>query len=152
MAIEAPLSRHKRNDFILYIAVCLAAAAWFGYDGYISASFRQEHTDEQGRPDSALVINRQAPPFLVGAAVLFAGYYWAIKGRKVVAEENELVIANKEKIPYNAIEQIDKTHFEKKGVFTITYKKAGRTVSRKLTDRQYDRLAPILDHLIAKIT
>jgi hypothetical protein len=152
MAIEAPLSRHKRNDFILYIVACLAAAAWFAYDGYISTSFRQEHTDEQGKPDSALVINRQAPPFLVGGAVLLGAYFWAIKGRKVVAAETELVIAGREKIPYDAIEQIDKTHFEKKGVFTITYKKDGRLVSRKLTDRQYGPLAPILDHLIAKIT
>jgi len=152
MAIEAPLSRHKRNDFILYIVACLVAAMWFAYDGYISTSFRQEHTDEQGKPDGTLAFNQKAPPFLVAGAVLFGAYFWAIKGRKVVAADNELVIAGREKIPYDAIEQIDKTFFEKKGVFTITYKKGGRLVSRKLTDRQYGPLAPILDHLIAKIT
>ena len=39
MAIEAPLSRYKRNNFKIYIVVCLFAAAWFAYDGYLSQRF-----------------------------------------------------------------------------------------------------------------
>jgi hypothetical protein len=152
MTLEAPLSRHTRTNFIIYTAACVLLGLWFAYDGYINKSFIEEHTDEQGNPNGVLVFNQKSPPFLFVGAALFTGYFLAIRGRKVVAGENELVIAGKETIPYDAIERIDKTHFEKKGFFTITYKKDGREVDRKLNDRTYDNLGPILDHLIAKIT
>ena len=68
MAIEAPLSRYKRNNFYIYMGVCLVAALWFGYDGYLNKSFIQEHTDEQGRPNGTLAFNQKAPPFLLVGA------------------------------------------------------------------------------------
>ncbi|OHB67670.1 MAG: hypothetical protein A2Y77_01995 [Planctomycetes bacterium RBG_13_62_9] len=152
MTLEAPLSRSRRTSFIIYIVACVAMAAWFAYDGYINESFIAEHTGEQGNPDSTLVFNQKAPPFLLGGAALFGICLAAMRGRKLAAEENELVISARERIPYDAIERIDKTHFESKGFFTITYKKDGREVDRKLSDRRWDRLGPLLDHLIAKIT
>ncbi len=153
MAIEAPLSRYKRNNFKLYILVCLVLGGWFAYDGYVSKSFISEHTDEQGNPDGILMLNQKAPPVLAGLAVFFGVYFYAVKNRKVVAEEKELVIAGKKRIPYDAIEAIDKTHFENKGFFTIVYKAPGGGEARhRLTDRQYDNLEPILEHLVAQIT
>jgi len=54
---------------------------------------------------------------------------------------------------YDSIQQIDKTYFEKKGFFMITYKdKHGKEVRRKLNERTYDNLAAILEHLVAKIS
>jgi hypothetical protein len=152
MTIEAPLSRTTRTNFIIYIVACLAMALWFGYDGYFNQSFIAKHADDQGNPNSTLVFNRKAPPFLLGGAVLLGVYFYLIRGRKIAAGEDELVIAGKEKIPYDAIEQIDKTYFERRGFFTITYKRDGREVERKLSDRNYDNLGPLLDHLIAKIS
>jgi hypothetical protein len=152
MTLEAPLSRSRRTNFIIYIVACVAMAAWFAYDGYISKSFITAHTDEQGNPDSTLVFNQKAPPFLLGGAVFFGVCLFAVRGRKLIADENELILSAKETIPYDAIERIDKTHFESKGFFVITYKKDGREVNRRLSDRHWDRLGPILDHLIAKIT
>ncbi len=153
MAIEAPLSKYKRSGFVIYIAVCIAAALWLGYDGYISKGFIAEHTDEQGTPDSTLVFNQKAPPFFLAAAVLLAGYFYAIRNRKLVAEDEALIIAGKKKIPYDSIEKIDKTYFETKGFFTITYTdENGASVQRKVSDRQYDNLGPILDHLVAQIS
>jgi len=153
MAIEAPLSRYKRNNFIIYIAVCLAAALWFAYDGYLSKDFIEKHTDEQGKPDSTLVWNQKLPPILVGGALLFGGYWYAIRNRKLVAAEDALILPGGKKIPYDSIEQIDKTHFEKKAFFTITYKAAGGSLTRqRLSDRSYDNLEPILNHLVAQIT
>jgi len=62
-------------------------------------------------------------------------------------------VAGKVRIPYDAIESIDKTHFDDKGFFTIIYKEnSGPEVRRKLSDRQYDNLEVVLDHLVAKIT
>ncbi|NLH42434.1 MAG: hypothetical protein GX448_11405 [Planctomycetes bacterium] len=153
MAIEAPLSRYKRTNFYIYMGVCLVAALWFAYDGYLNQAFIAKHTDEQGKPTGTLVTNRVAPPFLVGGAAVLGGWLYAIRNRKVVAGDDALLIAGKQRIPYDAIEKIDKTHFEKRGFFTITYKnEQGAVAQRTLSDREYDNLGPILDHLIAKIS
>ncbi len=153
MAIEAPLSRYKRNSLKIYIVACILGALWFGYDGYLSEKFIQQHTDEQGNPDSTLLFNRISPPFFVGGVVLLTVYYYAVRGRKVVADDEALVVAGKVKIPYDAIEKIDKTYYEKNGHFVVTYKNDnGREVHRKLSNRNYDNLKPILEHLIAQIT
>jgi hypothetical protein len=153
MAIEAPLSKYKRNSFLIYIAICLVMAAWFAYDGYLSQSFIDKHTNEQGVADTDLLINRYAPPVLVGIAALFGLWFGAVRGRKLVADENDLVISAKKRIPYDAIESIDKTYFEDKGHFTIVYERdTGAQAKCKLDDRQYDNLKAILEHLVARIT
>lgn len=153
MAIEAPLSKHKRNNLKIYIVVCLILAGWFAYDGYISQSFISEHTSEEGNPSAVLVINQKAPLAFVGVAVLLGGFLYAIRGRKLLAEDNELIVAGKERIPYGQIEMIDKTYFADKGFFTIVYKRDnGTETKRRLNERDYDNLEPILDHLVAKIT
>lgn len=103
-------------------------------------------------PDETMLFNQIAPLFFVAGAVILAVRFWLSKDVKLVAGENELIVAGRERIPYDAIDRIDKTYFEKKGFFTVVYKKDGREVHRKLSDRDYDNLSPILDHLIAKIT
>ena len=153
MTIEAPLSKYKRNNFLIYIVACIAGALWFGYDGYLNQKFIKDHTDEQGRPDSTLIINQKTPPFLFAGALLFGGYLFAIRGRKVVAAEDALIVSSGKKILYDAIEQIDKTHFKKRGFFTITYKNDTGGISRHtLSDRQYGNLEAILNHLVAQIS
>ena len=104
-------------------------------------------------PDETMLFNQIAPIFFAAGAVILAVRFWLSKDVKLVAGENELIVAGRERIPYDAIDRIDKTYFEKKGFFTVVYKKPnGSEVHRKLSDRDYDNLAPILDHLIAKIT
>lgn len=153
MVIEAPLSKFKRNNVKIYIVICLVLAGWFAYDGYLNKGFIDKHTDERGTADFDLVINRMAPPFLVAAALLLGAYAYVVKDRKLVADGSELVVAGKRRIPYDAIEKIDKTHLKEKGFFTIVYKdENGRELRQKLSARSYDNLEPILDHLVAKIT
>jgi hypothetical protein len=153
VAIEAPLSKYKRNNCLIGIVVCLVLALWFAYDGYLHQEFIARHTTEQGGPDSTLIFNQKSPPLLVLGASLCGAYWCAIRNRKLVAADNALVIAGKKRIPYDAIEQIDKTHFKTKGLFTISYKnESGNLVQYHLSDRQYDNLEPILDHLVAQIT
>jgi len=152
MAIEAPLSKHKRNNFVIGIAVLLGLAIWFAYDGYFNEKFIQKHTDEDGMPDSTLVFNRKAPPYLAGAAVLLGVYLFAIKAKKVIAGPDRLIIGKRE-IAYDSIQKIDKTHFDSKGYFVITYKDyQGVDADMKISDRTYDNLGEVLDHLIAKIS
>jgi len=153
MAIEAPLSKHKKTNLKIYIVVCLIMAIWFGYDGYFNEKFEEEHTDANGMPDTTLAFNQKAPPFFIGAAVLLGAYLFALRNKKIIAEENELIISSKQKILYDSIQKIDKTHFGPKGYFVITYEdKEGAEINRKLSDREYDNLAAVLDELVAKIS
>ena len=152
MAIEAPTSKFRKNNLKIYIALCIGLAIWFAYDGYFNETFKQKYTKENGEPTASLVINQKAPPFLIGAAVLFGVYLFIIKDKKLVADDRELVISPQKKIPYDSIEKIDKTFFEKKGYFVITYKgQSGSEIDLKMSDRKYDNLGSILDHLVAKI-
>jgi hypothetical protein len=159
MAIEAPISKSKKANLKIYIVACIVFAIVFAYDGYLSKyqwshrrSFYEKHVKE-GRPDDMMIFNQKAPIFLVALAAVLMGRLWAIKDKKLLAGENELVISDKEKISYDSIQKIDKTHFNSKGFFLITYKnKNGSEVNRKLSDRTYDNLAAVLDKLVAKIS
>jgi len=161
MAIEAPISKFAKTNIKIYIAACLAAAVIFAYDGYLSKykwsgrySFYQEHVlDNDGIPNAAMNFNTKSPPVFLGAAILFTVYLFVIKKKKLIADENELIFSNNKKIAYDSIQKINKTYFDKKGYFVITYKnESGKQVQRKISDRKYDNLAPILDHLVAKIS
>jgi len=153
MAIEAPLSKFKKNNLKIYIAFCIGLAIWCAYDGYFNEKWIEEHTGADGNPQTYLVVNRKAPPYLIGAAVLFGAYLFANRNKKLIADESELIISAKERIPYDSIRKIDKTHFGSKGCFVITYKnKDGSETERKISGRKYDNLSAILDELVAKIS
>jgi hypothetical protein len=153
MAIEAPISKYKKNNLKIFIVICIAAAIWFGYDGYLNKNFIEKHKDVQGNPDSTLAFNQKSPPYFIGAAVLLGVYLFAVSRRKIIADENELIISDKERISYDSVQKINKTNFESKGSFLITYRnKDGTEVNRKLSDRTYDNLAAVLDHLVGKIS
>ncbi|MHC4741873.1 MAG: hypothetical protein ACYS8Z_08190 [Planctomycetota bacterium] len=153
MAIEAPISKFKKNGLLIYIAVALAFTAWLTYDGYFNKNFIEEHTDENGKPDSSLVFNQKAWPFGVAIALFFGVYFVVIRNKKLVADENELIISQTKKIPYDSIERIDKTHFKEKGFFVLTYKdQSGTKVECRISNRRYDNLQAVLNHLVGKIT
>lgn len=153
MAITAPLSNYKRNNLRLYIIFCFMLSAWCIYDGYFNQKWIKEHTNEDGSPETYLVFNRKAPVYLIGAAVIFGAWWFVIRNKKVVAEENEIVIDDKEKISYQSIQKIDKTNFKSKGFFVITYKdETGKEVKRRLSDRSYNNLEAVLNELVAKIS
>jgi hypothetical protein len=159
MVIEAPIGKYIKNNLRIYIVVCVFFAALFGYDGYLSKhewshrrSFYEKHVKD-GRPDDTMVFNQKAPIFLAVAAVALGIRLWTIRNRKLIADENELTVSDKQKILYGSIEKIDKTLFKEKGFFVITYKnEKGSEANLKLSDRTYDNLAAVLDHLVAKIS
>ena len=152
MAIEAPVSKFKKNNLKIYIAVCIGLTMWCIYDGYLNKKFIEKYTVDE-KATGWLVVNRKAPPYIIGAAVLLGAYLFTMKSKKLLADENELVISSKKRITYDSIQKIDKTHFDDKGFFVITYKdKNGNEVNRKLSSKAYDNLAAILDHLVAKIS
>jgi hypothetical protein len=161
MAIEAPLSKHKKTNLKIYILVCVAAAVIFAYDGYLSRykwsmrySFYKKHfIDNNGKPTPTMNFNRKSPFFFVAAAGLFGVYWLAVRNSKIIAGEEELVISDGKKISYNSIERIDKTYFKSKGIFVITYRNEdGQEISHKLSDRKYDNLEAVLEKIVAKIS
>jgi hypothetical protein len=146
MAIEAPLSKYKRNSFLIGITVCVGLSLWCGYDGHINKSFKEAHPEWW-------VTNRAAPFALLPVAAVLAAWWGAIRGRKLVADDKELILPGHSRIAYDAIESIDKTYFEDKGFFVITYKQAGGgEVKHRLSDRDYDNLTAILDHIVSRIS
>lgn len=153
MTIEAPLSKYKKTNFKIAIALCVGLAIWCAYDGYFNDKWIEKHTDAEGRPEAYLVFNRNAPPYLIVAAVLLGVHLFVVRDKKLIADENELIISDKEKILYDSIEKIDKTYFSSKGYFVITYKdRLGKEARRKLSDRTYDNLGAVLEKLVAKIS
>jgi hypothetical protein len=150
MAIEAPLSRYKKQNMLIMIAILIGVGLWFAYDGYKNEDFIAKHT-VNGVPDSTLSFNRKAPPLMVGAGILLGIYFVIIKGKKIITDDNGLVSGNTT-IPYDAIEKINKTHFDKKGFFTITYTENGQSKELTLKDRTYDNLPAVLDHIVSKIS
>jgi hypothetical protein len=152
MAIVAPASKYKVKTYIIYIVALLGLTIYCIYDGYFNQSFRDKHVID-GVPDNTIIANQKAPYYLGGLTVLLAGYTLVIRGRKIVAEDNALVINGKLSIPYDSVQKIDKTDFDTKGHFTFTYKTTdGKEIDRKISDRDYDNLRAILDHLVAKIS
>jgi len=153
MAIEAPLSRHSKNSLIIVIVALLGFAAWTVYDGFFHASYIKEHTQENGQPDSTLVFNQKAPPYLFALAGLVGLRLFQIRQRKIVAQENAVVINRKTQIAYDTIQQIDKTYFEKKGFFDVSYTDPdGKPRKHRFDDRKYDNMKAILDHLVEQIS
>ncbi|MCI0498649.1 MAG: hypothetical protein L0Y36_03070 [Planctomycetales bacterium] len=151
MTVEAPLSRYKKNNLLIMIALLVGLGIWFYYDGHHNPDFISKHTQPDGAPDSTLSFNRKAPPFIVGAGIALGIYLAAIRGRKVVADETELR-SGSATIPYSTIEKINKTYFDKKGYFVLTYTDGGQHKELRLSDRWYDNLPAVLDHIVAKIS
>ena len=153
MAIEAPLSRYKRNNLFIIIAILLVAGGWFAYDGYFNEKFIDEHSDKDGNPDSTLVFNRKSPPIFIAGILIVGAYLFTLRGVKIIADDQGLNINGKESIKYDSIQQVSKTHFDSKGFFIITYKNSeGAAVERKISDRTYDNLSEVLDRIVEKIS
>ncbi|MEN6306758.1 MAG: DUF986 family protein [Anaerohalosphaeraceae bacterium] len=151
MSIEAPLSKYRKHNLLIVLALLAGAAGWFWYDGHYNPKFIQEHTLENGKPDSTLYFNQMSPPFMLLGAALLAVRLWMIRDRKVVADDKGLQY-DKISIQYDQIESIDKTHFSTKGYFIIHYTEGGQKKELRLSDRGFDNLPAVLDLLVAKIT
>lgn len=158
MAIEAPLSKFKKQNLLLFAGACLIGGIIFGYDGYLSKyewskrhNFYLDHIDENGNPDDTIIQNQWLLFILAGGAIGLSGYYVMLKDKKITVDDSTLKV-NKQSISLDSIEKIDKTHFDKKGYFILTYAENGQTKELKLSDRAYDNMPAVLDHIVAKIS
>ncbi len=159
MAIEAPYGKYNKSSFKIWIFLFLGAAAIFAYDGYLSKyewSFRRSFYDEHvidGKPDGDMIFNQKSPFAFVGLAAILTAWFYARKNKKLIANDNELILADNTKIPYDSIQKINRTYFDSKGHFTFTYKNEnGKEIDIKLDRRTYDNLKEILELLVEKIS
>ena len=116
-AIIAPISKFKKQNALVLVAVFIIAGIWFAKDGYYNEKFMREHSSEDGIPDQTLVFNQKSPPFFAAGALAMLGYFFATKSRRLIADDDKLSINAKINIPYDKIEKIDKTYFDNKGYF-----------------------------------
>jgi hypothetical protein len=156
MAIQATSSSYKRNTHKILIIAMIGFAVYCVYDGHYNQSFIEKHTlendDGSRQPDSTLAFNEKAPPFLAAIALAIGVNLFRIWNKKVVAGDTSLSLSNTE-IPYDSIESINKTHFDSKGFFTVTYKDSqGKENTIKIRDKDYDNLPTVLDEIVAKIS
>ena len=153
MAIVAPYSKFKKNNLKIYIVFLLALAAWCAYDGYINKEWIEEHTNDDETPMTYLTFNRNAPYYLGAGAIILGIYLGIISSKKLIADENELVVSGRQKIPYSAIQHINKTHFDAKGYFTVGYKTSDDNDAEiTISSKKYDNLGVVLDELVSKIS
>jgi hypothetical protein len=159
MSLSAPLSKYRKHNWIITICVLLGAAVIFGYDGYLSKyewsmrhSFYQKHVlDNGGVADGDMTFNQKGAPILAAAGIAAAIYYLFFLRTKVIVADDQGLRYEKLAIPYDHIESIDKTHFDSKGFFIVHYSDSGQKKELKLSDRGYDNLPAVLDHLVSKI-
>lgn len=159
MVIEAPISKFKRTNLKIYIGACIVLAVILAYDGYLSQypwslrqGFYNKHVKE-GKPDDTMMFQRIAPFFLAALAAGLACYLGAVKNKKIIADEEKLTIEGKAEILYHSIEKVDKTRFDSKGFFLITYKDASNIEKQlKLSNRRYDNLTAVLEKVVDKIS
>jgi hypothetical protein len=152
MAVVAPLCKYKKTNYKIYILMLLLAAGWFFYDGYYSKKFIMKHT-KNGVADPTLVFHRKSPPYFMAGAIAIAIYALAVRNKKIIADEQQLIISKKEKISYSSIESINKTNYDSKGYFIIAYNdNSGKVLQKTISNRTFDNLDAVLDLLVSKIT
>lgn len=153
MTIKAPACKFRKQNLLIYILVIFALACWLGYDGFLNKKFIADHT-KNGVADSSLAMNQIGPFILLVVIAGLTVYLFILKSKKIVADDNQLIISKKLAIPYDSIEKIDKTNFnEKGGFFIITYKdNLNNETQLKLSDSKYDNLSAVLQRLVEKLS
>lgn len=152
MAVVAPLAKYKKTNYKIWFLILFVAGAWFFYDGTRNEKFIAKHT-KNGQPDHTLVFHRKAPPYMIGAAFLIAIYAYSMRNKKIIADDESLILSDVEKIQYKSIESINKTNYDSKGYFVITYKgKDGNLAEKRLSNRNWDNLDEVLELLVSKIS
>jgi hypothetical protein len=151
MSLEAPFSKYKKHNLLLITVILAVIAVWFWHDGKYNQKFIDKHT-VNGTPDGTLEFNRKSPPFMLIAAALAMARFWMVKNKKIVVDDQGLT-CEKLTIPYDRIDSIDKTYFDSKGCFIVHYRDEQQSVKTlQISDRLYDHLPAVLDHLVSKLT
>jgi len=154
MAVEVTGSRYTCRTNYLIAAACIVFGLWFLYDGWFNDEFIQDHmsldevTNEQ-QPNVDLMINRLWAPIFCGIVmVVFVIFAIRLKSKKIVTDNEGLILSNGQKITFNDIRQIDKRFFDQKGYFSIEYGPTGSTKEIKFDDRTWDGLRSLLDEIV----
>jgi hypothetical protein len=154
--IVARAGRYYRNARYLMVLLCLGLAGWFAYDGWVAwprenAQAQQHGAEKLPRSDFDILLQRLlagALPF-VGLGILIRALHHSRGEFRL--EGQTLRVPGHPPVPLDAIRQIDKSKWERKGVARIDYELPGTTETRRLTldDFVYDQTAT--DAILARI-
>ncbi len=154
MAVTATGSTYSRNNALIIGVVCLGVALIFFNDGWLSwfgRTYREEQlAKNDGKPTINLLFNQYAPFPLALVAVYMFFRAVQIPKLRAVADENGLTVNNETPIAYSDITHIDNRFFKEKGYFVVGYRAGGEAKEVRLSDRLYDKLALLLDELVAR--
>jgi hypothetical protein len=154
--IVARAGRYYRNARYVMVLLCLGLAGWFAYDGWVAWPRENAHALQRGeeklpRSDFDILLQRLLAgtlPF-VGLGILIRALHHSRGEYRL--DGHTLHVPGHPPVPLDAVRQIDKSKWERKGVARIEYELPGTTASRRLTldDFVYDQTAT--DAILARI-
>lgn len=129
--IVATAGRYYRNARYLMAAVCLACAAWFAYDGWVAWPAQNDEFDRivaDGRKpertkhsDTDLATQRALACGLPVLAVCIVGWLLYNSRGRIRLADDVLYAPGHPPVPVDAIREIDKTKWDKKGIVYLDY-------------------------------
>ncbi len=152
MSVSATYSKHKLGNYRIAVIALVALSIWCAYDGYYNQDFIEKHTTEEGKADDTLIFCQKFPFLGIPAALAAGGAFFYFRKKELTADEQALVLSSGKQIDYDKIQEIDHTDFEKKGKFQIKYAENESEKFITLSDKKWDNLNGILEHLISKIS
>jgi hypothetical protein len=154
--IVARAGRYYRNARYLMVLLCLALAGWFAYDGWVgwpreNAKALQQGFEKGPHSDFDILLQRVLAGVLplAGVGILIRALHHSRGEYRL--DGHSLHVPGHPPVPLDAIRQIDKSKWERKGVARIDYEPAGTTETRRLTldDFVYEQTAT--DAILARI-
>ena len=163
--IVAYAGRWYRNARYIMSLICFALAAWFAYDGFVNWPAQNQRFDEmmarQEKPDFArhtetdLAVQKTLAVTLPLVGVGIIGWLLFNSRGCYRLKDNVLYVPGHPPVPLDAIREIDKTKFDKKGIAYLDYELEGNGKSGTIVmdDFVYDQnpTDKILDTIEKKI-
>jgi len=175
--IVAKAGSYYRNMRYLICALCVFMGAWFLYDGMVGYPAKNKKVDDVAAKRDAATDPTEIATYsaeltklgekhpegdlknqkIIGSILPFVGFallgYWLYKSRGEYRLENDvLTVPGHPPIPINAVQAIDTSSWEKKGIAQVNYNTAaGHQGKITLDDFVYERqpIDDIYDTLVA---
>jgi hypothetical protein len=150
--IVAYAGRWYRNARYIMAIICFALAAWFAYDGFVNWPAQNQRFDEmmarQEKPDFArhtdtdLAVQKTLAVTLPFLGIGIIGWLLFNSRGCYRLKDDVLYVPGHPPVPLDAIREIDKKKWEKKGIVYLDYELEGSDKSRTivLDDFVYDQV------------
>lgn len=140
--------RLMRGGFALFVIVM---GLWFAYDGFINWPDEQRRFNEatperqalmtKPHNDASILIQRLLAVSLVPLGLFLLPYFFYVSRGQCRLAENTLYLPGHPPIPLDAIQELDKSKWDRKGIARFTYQLpgSGESDTATLDDFAYDQ-------------